>query len=141
MKAPEEDLGENGLSWEALGDKLDWGSLEILGSVPEKAFAGSGGMKMSRSSLDAEMEKLYLGADEVESWAMGFEINGNPYILFMDVVEYEGKWYNRAFGNPVSREIGVPEELTGIVPAQMLGGWERFEEFICENPETAIRKG
>ena len=141
LKAPEEDLGENGLSWEALGDKLDWGSLEILGSVPEKAFAGSGGMKMSRSSLDAEMEKLYLGADEVESWAMGFEINGNPYILFMDVVEYEGKWYNRAFGNPVSREIGVPEELTGIVPAQMLGGWERFEEFICENPETAIRKG
>lgn len=85
---------------------------------------------MPRSSLDVEMEKVYMGADGLESWAIGFEIGGNPYILFMEVVEYEGRWYNKSLGNPISQGIGVPEELMGIIPAQMLGGWERFEEFM-----------
>ena len=132
LENPEKDFEENVFDWEMLGEKLDWGSLEILGSVPKKVFVDLGSTKTSQARFDTEMEKIALGADGLESWAMGYEIGGREYILSMEVIQYGNKWYNKSFGTPVSGEIGVPEELMGMIPAIMLGDWEKFEGQVVD---------
>lgn len=43
-------------------------------------------------NLDSQCD--YLGCDELVSLAVEVELDGDDYLLFMDVVSYEGKWYN-----------------------------------------------
>lgn len=100
-----------------LSDSLDTSKLEtfsILGFIPVEVFLGSDQPNGSRTYIDEQT--MICGADELVSILVMFEFDGDKYLMCMETIAYEGKWYNSRMGDilvnsPVDGSIN-----TGVVP-------------------------
>ncbi|SCX87448.1 Predicted nucleic acid-binding protein, contains Zn-ribbon domain [Lachnospiraceae bacterium XPB1003] len=58
--------------------------------------------------------KKFLGAEDIESVCLEIEIDGKDYLLFMETVCYNGKWYNLRTNNLISMCLGVDSISGGL---------------------------
>ncbi len=126
LKDPETIVDGESFSWEEIPEKMELNSFKVLGFVPENAFVNDSAGNTGRIDL---MFAPY-NADKIDSCAVACEYKGKTYILFMECVEYDGKWYNSGFGNWVARKLAVPAEFKGTVPLEMFSDWEELEEMF-----------
>ncbi|WP_349672864.1 hypothetical protein [Lacrimispora sp.] len=102
-----------------LPKRLNTSTIKILGYIsPEK-------MSESYGSTDYQDIKLRsmkaYGADDIESIAAAFELNGVRYIICIDTVKYEDRWYIRELGGELSLLLGIDSRYAGIIRADYLG--------------------
>lgn len=77
--------------------------------VPAKKYGSTSGMKKGQKSF----AKVFGG--EIESYAARLDIDGEDWVLFADVIEYDDKWYvlrPHGFGGSV---MGLPVNYGGLV--------------------------
>ncbi|WP_277408745.1 hypothetical protein [Lacrimispora xylanisolvens] len=60
------------------------------------------------------------GADDTESIAAVFELNGTRYIICIDTVKYEDRWYIRELGGELSSLLDFDYRYAGIMRADYL---------------------
>lgn len=69
------------------------------------------------SGMTEDYKKRYkkiLGAEDIESVCLSVEIDGEDYVLFMEAVCYNGKWYNLKMNNLISLYLGVDNISGGL---------------------------
>ena len=60
------------------------------------------------------------GADKAESIAAVFEFNGARYIICIDTVKYEDRWYIQQLGGDLSIQLGINSNYAGIMRVDYL---------------------
>lgn len=101
-----------------LPKRLNLSSIKVLGYIsPEKLSEtyGSGDFQDIRH----RRMKAY-GADDTESIAAVFELNGARYIICIDTVKYEDRWYIRQLGGELSSLLDFDYRYAGIMRADYL---------------------
>jgi len=78
----------------------------------------------------------FLGADQLVSRIVVFSLNGNYYLLFVDLAEYSGKWYINTLGGVASHLQSVPGTMWGI----MVVSPDATDAFSDEIEEWFIRE-
>ncbi len=63
--------------------------------------------------------KVY-GADDTESIAAVFELNGARYNICIDTVKYEDRWFIRELGGELYSLLDFDYRCAGILPADYL---------------------
>jgi len=66
--------------------------------------------------MGMKRQKKLMNADDLKSIQMKLEIDGEDYIMYMNVAEYDGKWYNVEFGGVGANYMGLPTIYGGLVP-------------------------
>lgn len=98
--------------------RLNTSTIKILGYIsPEKMSESYGADDFQDIKLRSI--KAY-GADDIESIAAAFELNGARYIICIDTVKYEDRWYIRELGGELSLLLGLDYRYAGILPADYL---------------------
>lgn len=101
-----------------LPKRLNTSSIKILGYIsPEKMSESYGSNDFQNIKL--RRMKAY-GADDTESIAAVFELNGTRYIICIDTVKYEDRWYIRELGGDLYLLLGLDYRYAGILPADYL---------------------
>jgi hypothetical protein len=101
-----------------LPKRLKLSSIKILGYISPK--------KLSETYESSEFQDIRLrkmkayGADDTESIAAVFELNGARYIICIDTVKYDGRWYIRQLGGELSLLLGIDNRYAGIMRADHL---------------------
>ena len=102
-----------------LPKRLNFSSIKILGYIsPEKLSESYGSSDFQEIKLSRM--KAY-GADDIESIAAAFELNGARYIICIDTVKYKDRWYIRELGGELSLLLGINSRYAGIIRADYLG--------------------
>lgn len=101
-----------------LPKRLNTSSIKILGYIsPEKMSESYG----SNDFQDTKLRKMKAyGADDTESIAAVFELNGTRYIICIDTMKYEDRWYIRELGGELYSLLGLDYRYAGILPADYL---------------------
>ncbi len=101
-----------------LPKRLNTSSIKILGYIsPEKMSESYG----SNDFQDIELRKMKAyGADDIESIGAVFELNGARYIICIDTVKYENRWFIRELGGELSLLLGIDSRYAGIMRADYL---------------------
>ena len=68
----------------------------------------------------AERQLSFLGADAIESRVAVFEIGGNRYALFADIVSYGDSWYVLEFGGNLAAMLGVHLAMQGLIAPEIV---------------------
>ena len=103
-------------------------TLRILGFIPpetiERYDTESNQDNMARNARVS-------GAEQVVSRIAVFELGGNKGVLFVDAVEYGGRWYIGTFGGNAATLAGIPFHVHGLVvfPPEYMD--EFLEEFAA----------
>lgn len=63
----------------------------------------------------SEMLQEVYGTDEIEYLCAQFEMDGEQYLICMDVFCYDGAWYNGTFNGTVGSLMGIPNNQGGIM--------------------------
>lgn len=101
-----------------LPKRLNTSSIKILGYIsPEKMSESYGSNDFQNIKL--KRMKAY-GADDTESIAAVFELNGTRYIICIDTVKYEDRWYIRELGGELSSLLDFDYRYAGIMRADYL---------------------
>ena len=101
-----------------LPKRLNTSSIKILGYIsPEKMSESYGSNDFQNIKL--RRMKAY-GADDTESIAAVFELNGTRYIICIDTVKYEDRWYIRELGGELSSLLDFDYRYAGIMRADYL---------------------
>ncbi|MFW6678962.1 hypothetical protein ACOAOT_15020 [Lacrimispora sp. AGF001] len=101
-----------------LQKRLNTSSLKILGYIsPEKLSETYGSSNFQ--DIRRRRMKAY-GADDTESIAAVFELNGARYIICIDTVKYENRWFIRELGGELSSLLGFDYRCAGIMPADYM---------------------
>ena len=66
--------------------------------------------------MGMKRQKKLMNADDLKSIQMKLEIDGEDYIMYMNVAEYDGKWYNVEFGGVGANYMGLPTIYGGLTP-------------------------
>jgi hypothetical protein len=132
-----EVIEESGVSdfIQELGEALsvpDLYTLDILGFIPPE--------NNELYILELNQENIariaeYMGAEELVSRTAVFEIGGRKYMLFVEVANYNGRWYLTEFGGNLAIIIGMPRNLYGLVflPQENM---DSFYDELMENIVT-----
>ncbi|MTK06678.1 MAG: hypothetical protein F8N38_06310 [Hungatella sp.] len=101
-----------------LPKRLNTSSIKILGYIsPEKMSESYG----SNDFQDIKLRRLKAyGADDIESIAAVLELNGTRYVICIDTVKYEDRWYIRELGGELSLLLGIDSRYAGIIRADYL---------------------
>ena len=99
-------------------------SLELIGFVSPELLDEHYGSEMNQNNLALRAELI--GASQQVSRVAVFELDGDRFLLFVDVVDYGGNWYIRYFGGNLSSLLGMAPFMQGIVPPPFV------HEFIDE---------
>jgi len=99
-------------------------TLNILGFIPPERLNEFsevlGGMYLEESFFSEEMQNLLLqraeilGADSSSGLMAVFEINDNIYLLSIELIEYNGKWYIIDFGGLFFSALGIRSALIPV---------------------------
>ena len=101
-----------------LPKRLNTSSLKILGYIsPDKLSETYGSSNFQ--DIRRRRMKAY-GADDTESIAAVFELNGARYIICIDTVKYEDRWFIRELGGELYSLLGFDYRCAGIMPADYL---------------------
>ena len=101
-------------------------TLELLGFIPPEVLD-----VREQYVSEANQENLAhmaerLGADQLESRAAVFELDGNTYLLFFEVIAYGSEWYINQLGGRLGFMLGLAPFTQGLVPTEF------FDELIDE---------
>jgi len=99
-------------------------SLELIGFVSPELLDEHYGSEMNQNNLALRAELI--GASQQVSRVAVFELDGDRFLLFVDVVDYGGNWYIRYLGGNLSSLLGMAPFMQGIVPPPFV------HEFIDE---------
>ena len=114
--------------WEELPEKINLDSIEILGYIPPEALSEYYG---SEQMLKLQNRQAQIcGADQIEDCVVAFSCDEGTYCLFMESVEYNGKWYNNQFGNTTSLLLDIYSEYKGTVPIDAIADLADVEKLI-----------
>lgn len=97
-----------------MADAVDFGSLKILGYIPPGVLSESydlDGMQELRSN-----ESGRYGASDLVSCVIAFEIEGNKYVIYPEVMKYNGKWYIKTLKGQLSTLLSLTSDLMGTMP-------------------------
>ncbi|MBE5990927.1 MAG: hypothetical protein E7247_00865 [Paenibacillaceae bacterium] len=101
-----------------LPKRLNTSTIKILGYIsPEKMSESYGSDDFQDIKL---MRMKAYGADDIESIAAAFELNGVRYIICIDTMKYEDRWYIRELGGELYLLLGLDYRYAGILPADYL---------------------
>ncbi|NNJ28496.1 hypothetical protein [Lacrimispora defluvii] len=101
-----------------LPKRLNLSSIKALGYIsPEKMSETYGASEFQDIRL--RRMKAY-GADDIESIAAVFELNGARYIICIDTVKYKDSWYIRELGGELSLLLGIDSRYAGIIRTEFL---------------------
>ncbi len=119
-----------GLDWEELPEKLGLETIRLLGEIPAEEIAKAcGGLKDAYKELDQKKARRY-GAQQVEPCALVFTCAGGKCVLFIETAQYDGKWYDSQLGNLLSQGVGLPVDLMGTAPLDVLDGMVDVEAVL-----------
>ena len=99
-------------------------SLEILGFIPPEAFTELYLSETNQTNLSNQAERL--GADQLVSCVVVFELDGEKYITFLDVADVDGRWRISQFNGNIGVLMFLPPMGQGIIPPEFM------DEFIGE---------
>lgn len=116
--------------WEELPEKVELDSIEVLGYIPPEEFLVGNMSKQIGQILDRQAG-IY-GADQVEECVVVFICGGEEYFLFMEEVQYNGKWYNSHLNNNTAIMLGVYSDYMGTAPVEMIDMPAEIEELIVK---------
>lgn len=92
---------------------VDFTSLKLLGFIPP-------GNMIERYSSGAHQKNLPdiakgYGADAFDSRIAAIQIGKKKYVIFFDVVEYDGKWFNLQLGGTLANMAALDKEMVGTI--------------------------
>lgn len=99
---------------------LDLYSIEILGFIPPEALDERYLSEHNQSVLASQAEVL--GAEQLASRVAVFEMDGEKYLLLVDVAEYKGAWYLSDLGGNIGILLNISSFLQGMFPAEHVPG-------------------
>lgn len=104
--------------WEELQEMLDLSSIEVVEFVLPETIAEKSASEQADALRDQRAG--ICGADKQQDCVVIFTCGGEKYCLFMEEMQYNGKWYNSGFGNFAFSAIGGYEYTKGTMPYEML---------------------
>ncbi len=108
-------------TWEELQEKLELDSVEVIDFIPPETFAEDERMKQATKEFWSQRAGIY-GADQIQDCVTVFTCGGEKYCLFMEVAQYDGRWYNHSFDSYTYMLTGYGADGMGTLP------WAAFEE-------------
>lgn len=124
------EQGGTSFGWEELPKEMALDSIEIVGFIsPEELIETR---IFERGKEIASQRARFYGADQIQDCVAVFTCGGGTYCLFMEVVQYNGRWYNNSFGNNTSMSLDVYADSMGTVPLEWLGEPAEVEKFIVK---------
>lgn len=127
-KEPKQE--EDSFNWEELPGEAALDSIEIVGFIPPEELLEP---KLFESGIKlSEKRAGYYGADQVQDCVAVFACDGETYCLFMEEVQYDGRWYNSDFGGCTSMAMDVYADNLGTVPLEWLGDSSEVEKLIVK---------
>jgi hypothetical protein len=73
-----------------------------------------------RREYFANQAKL-LGAEKIEDAVVNLEVNGEPYLMFLDMVKYDDRWYVLQLGGAAAYKAGLNVDNAGLISQKELG--------------------
>lgn len=101
-----------------LPKRLNLSSIKVLGYISPEKLSETYGSSDFQDIRHRRM-KAY-GADDTESIAAVFELNSARYIICIDTVKYEDRWYIRQLGGELSSLLDFDYRYAGIMRADYL---------------------
>lgn len=92
-------------------------TLELIGFIPPESLAEVYTTERMQDNL-AQRAKI-LGANQRASCIAVFELNGDEYMLSLDLVAYGDKWYIEECGGIISSLLSFDSSWMGIVPTAL----------------------
>ncbi len=108
-------------TWEELQEKLELDSIEVIDFIQPETFAEDERMKQATKEFWSQRAGIY-GADQIQDCVTVFTCGGEKYCLFMEVAQYDGRWYNHSFDPYTYMLTGYSADGMGTLP------WAAFEE-------------
>lgn len=128
MKGSEVTEKVSFLEWEEVADKMDLGSIEVVGYILPEELSDDFDSEEISSQLDRQAQ-VY-GAEQVQECVIVFAYEDEKYCLFMEAAKYNGKWYNSMFGNRLAMLLGLHSAYMGTVPLEAIEESANLEEAI-----------
>jgi len=89
-------------------------TLEVLGFIPPEDLAAPYASEQNKQNL-AQLAEV-CGADQQVSLVAVFELNEDKYMLCLDIVDYDGKWYISQPGGNIGALMGIASLAMGMMP-------------------------
>lgn len=92
---------------------VDFSSLKLLGFIPPEKLLDVYGSENHQKNMHRMARDF--GADKLESHVAAIELGDNKYLLFLDVIEYDGKWFNLQLGGIFANMMDIDAEQAGAM--------------------------
>lgn len=113
-------------------DALDLLSLEILGFIPPEALIE---IYLSEANQNILVyQAVVQGVDELVNCVAVFELDGNRYLLTVEVGNFDGQWYLLQLGGNVSALLGIGWQQQGIIPVESIDDLDLDLEALIISP-------
>ena len=93
-------------------------TIKTLGFIPPEDINDIYDMDKNQENI-AKLAKIY-GADEMQSCAAVFELDGKEYLMCVDAANYGGRWYIIDLGGNLGSLLGLDIMSGGMVPLRDL---------------------
>ena len=103
-------------------------TLEILGFIPPENISEIYASEQNQENKARNAQ--FLGADRLVSRIAVFELDGNKYLLFVEAVSYDDRWYLAQFGGNAGALVALPIGLHGLVNMSYWYADEFFGELL-----------
>lgn len=92
---------------------VDLSSLKLLGFIPPEKLSERYSSEAHQKNMPGIAEGF--GADKFESCLAVIELGHNQYLLFLDVLEYDGRWFNLHLGGVFANMMNIDAEMAGTL--------------------------
>lgn len=96
---------------------LDFQTLELVGFIPPEELTEIYSAEINQNNLARRAEVC--GANKLVSCVAVFKLDGNEYLLCLDTIEYDGKWYIEQFGGNIGLLLSIDIFSRGILSAEL----------------------
>lgn len=101
---------------------LDLSSIEIIGFIPPEALTELYQSEINQNNIANQTG--IVGVGELVNQVAAFELDGNKYLLAVEVGNYNGQWYLLNLGGNVSALLGIGVYQQGIMPVDSIDDLE-----------------
>ncbi|WP_124065463.1 hypothetical protein [Clostridium sp. E02] len=95
-------------------EAVDFGSMKLLGFIPPDSLSDAYSTDAHQNNMVKMAEKY--GGENIESCVAAIELGKKKYILFFDVLERDGQWFNLQLGGILANMTGVERGIVGTIP-------------------------
>ncbi len=88
-------------------EETDFGGLEFLGFLSPETFTGGSLPDTYQQQLSAIAKAN--GGSELRNILAAIQIDENKYLLFIDTIKRDGRWFNFALGSTLAKELKLEE--------------------------------